>query len=209
MRSFLEHDGLQEVHSFEKAWTIRDAEGNEVEWGEGGDDEAGAGGLGRWPARRGNEYLLRGAYRRLMVRPSGWEHRQVPYRGEARLQSLRSVDRHGLLRENERELGQSGKPLHWNGRQPHQATDSGESGDGDEDGKEDEAEGDSEEEGARSKRQRLAEPEGQAGQDDPEKRGLVCEFSLPPGAYATMLFRELQKDGRGPRQPLPQHVRFE
>ena len=31
MRSFLEHDGLQEVHSFEKAWTIRDAEGNEVE----------------------------------------------------------------------------------------------------------------------------------------------------------------------------------
>ena len=53
MRSFLEHDGLQEVHSFEKAWTIRDAEGNEVEWGEGGDDEAGAGGLGRWPARRG------------------------------------------------------------------------------------------------------------------------------------------------------------
>ena len=53
MRSFLEHDGLQEVHSFEKAWTIRDAEGNEVGGG-GGDDEAGAGGLGRWPARRGN-----------------------------------------------------------------------------------------------------------------------------------------------------------
>ena len=207
MRSFLEHDGLQEVHSFEKAWTIRDAEGNEVEWGEGGDDEAGAGGLGRWPARRGNEYLLRGAYRRLMVRPSGWEHRQVTYRGEARLQTLRSVDRHGLLRENERELGQTGKPLHWNGRQPHQAAESDElEGDDteDEDDKEDEDEGGENEDGARSKRQRLAE--GQAG---PEKRGLVCEFSLPPGAYATMLFRELQKDGRGPRQPLPQHVRFE
>ncbi len=28
------------------------------------------------------------------------------------------------------------------------------------------------------------------------------------GTYATMLFRELQKDGRPPRQRLQQHVRF-
>jgi hypothetical protein len=41
------------------------------------------------------------------------------------------------------------------------------------------------------------------------RHALVCSFDLPPGTYATMLFRELQKTGHTPRLRAPHHLRFD
>lgn len=126
IEKFLQYDGLTHAHSFEKAVTIRDTNNEVVEDGEttnfeavsgtvpaedGGENDdsqedggpAGSGGLSRWPWRDTNEYRLPGAYRRLMIRPGQWTHRQIEYDGYTKLlRPLKEVDKCALLQQNER-----------------------------------------------------------------------------------------------------------
>lgn len=150
IEKFLQYDGLRDVHSFEKAVTIRDANNeiveddetprftpgrdivDEIATGSGdddsnrqdeGDDEDedieqdedkenkdeeedktfGSGGLARWRWHETNEYHLPGAYRRLMIRPGQWTHRQVEYTGYTQLlRPLEEIDKCALLAHNDR-----------------------------------------------------------------------------------------------------------
>ena len=249
IEKYLAYDGLQNAHSFEKAVTIRNAEGEVIEDGEEHEEMAaekgtegeeededeedeeddeeedeGSGGFARWPWHETNEYRLPGAYRRLMIRPGQWTHKQVEYSGYTELlRPLSELDKCSLLEKNERsERNGVGMVRPEERRRSAAATAAAataaadDAGGGAEGGRKrrkvtaDCTDG-RREGGAESSSSSSAQGEGEGegeGGCSVKRRGLVCEFSLPPGTYATMLFRELQKDGRAPRKRLQQHVRF-
>ena len=140
-----------------------------------------------------NEYWLPGAYRRLLCQPTGWKHSTVSYTKYTELlQPLDDVDKHGLLAAHERPERDGVSIVRPEERRTHTSAKRHKADDGES-----------------IKIETETETEAEAPIDEGERKGIVCTFCLPPGTYATMLFRELQKDGRPPRKRLEQHVRFD